>query len=129
MTVKKKIVPTIRFRPENSLKMDILSPENIRLDVLCEGIQVAKEKLRARDIRSLLPDHFNDAEYLIGLIERTTDCLTGYVDHPELQPPALDDFKRLHSKYLILKIDITLFLGHIEHAYTHGITWHPYAKK
>ncbi|GFW70260.1 hypothetical protein TNCV_3337781 [Trichonephila clavipes] len=88
--------------------------EDIRLDVLYQCLQVAKEALRARvqvledchmqideilhcdrlklitifreitreDIRSLLPYHFNDAEFLIELIERTMDDLTGNTDHP-----------------------------------------------
>ncbi|GFT15704.1 hypothetical protein TNCV_4986121 [Trichonephila clavipes] len=141
--------------------MENLALENVRLDILCGGIRVAKDRLRARvqvledchkqlnglllydrpeliaimegqttiqDIRSMLPDQFNDAEYLIGLIERTIDCIKDYVNHPEVLPAAQEDFKRLHSKYLLIKIDITLFLGHIEHAYNHGITWHPYPR-
>ncbi|GFY70038.1 hypothetical protein TNIN_403771 [Trichonephila inaurata madagascariensis] len=88
-----------------------------------EGITTPQE------IRSLLPNHFNDGEYLIELIEGTMEFLTGYTQHPELQPPARDDFKRLHTKFLIFKMDITLFLGFIEQTYHKGIVWYTYGKK
>ncbi|GFY64899.1 hypothetical protein TNIN_308941 [Trichonephila inaurata madagascariensis] len=141
------------FRSENSLKME-LNLEHVMYDV-CEGLRIAREKLRARvqvledvrnhlnslllidqaelisaiqgkttlqEIRSLLPNHFNDGEYLIGLIERNVDFLAGITDHPESQPSARDDFKRLHTKFLRMKVDITLFLGFIEQSYHYGIT-------
>ncbi|GFY55221.1 hypothetical protein TNIN_207261 [Trichonephila inaurata madagascariensis] len=70
-----------------------------------------------QDLRSQLQELFDDADYVIGLIQRSRDTLTGRIQHPELLPTAREAFQRMYSKYEALKNDIILFLDYLEHLY------------
>ncbi|GFR22144.1 hypothetical protein TNCT_199041 [Trichonephila clavata] len=68
-------------------------------------------------LRSEMQKHLKDAECLIGLIRKHWRHLTGRINHPELLPPARDDFIRLRSKYIHLENDIIFYLAYIEYRY------------
>ncbi|GFT87233.1 hypothetical protein TNCV_2310311 [Trichonephila clavipes] len=59
-------------------------------------IAIMEEQPSTQDLRSLLQEQFNDADYLIGLIQRSRGCLTGHIQHPELLPSARIAFQRLY---------------------------------
>ncbi|GFY78788.1 hypothetical protein TNIN_116711 [Trichonephila inaurata madagascariensis] len=129
------------FRSEDSLKMEMIALDAILmgLEILREGVQTLEycrnnldqvvdyerqklihifSEITPDEIRDLLPLHFVDGEVLIELIERSFAEFSGNTHYSELLSRAKEDFKRLHAKFLIIKIDMLAYLVYIEHKIT-----------
>ncbi|GFY52886.1 hypothetical protein TNIN_388881 [Trichonephila inaurata madagascariensis] len=68
-------------------------------------------------ICSLLHDHFFEADYFFSMIERATDKLKGFVDHPDLRPSALYELSNLKANYEVVQDDLSLYLSLINIRY------------
>ncbi|GFV45979.1 hypothetical protein TNCV_1158881 [Trichonephila clavipes] len=77
-----------------------------RVDIIdaMEGITTPQ------DLRALIKEQFDDADYFIRFMQRTREFLTGRIQHRELQPFARDISQRLYSRCVTLKNDIIALL-------------------
>ncbi|GFY19394.1 hypothetical protein TNCV_4127811 [Trichonephila clavipes] len=68
-------------------------------------------------IDSLLHDHYFEADYFFSMIEKATDKLKGFVDHPHLRPSALYEFSTLKENYEAAREELSLYLSLINIRY------------
>ncbi|GFV34633.1 hypothetical protein TNCV_1449381 [Trichonephila clavipes] len=109
-----------RFKLRKRIKVLEDCEQHLFVLICCEKaelVAVMEGKTSPQDLRSLLQQQFDDAEYLIGLMQKARDYLTGRVNHRELQQCCREECQRLYSKYACLKNDIIVFLDYLEHGF------------